>query len=54
MFAIACIGKKVRFSYEILRVLQMTNFKNRSFPWGQGIVQINPNLVRSVPCEGRV
>ena len=30
------------------------NFKNRSISSGQGVVQIKPNSVWSMPCVGRV
>ena len=46
--AIACLGKKVKFSYGNLRISQITNFKNRSFSSGQGVVQIEPNSVWSI------
>ena len=46
--------KKVSFSYGDLRISRLANFKNRSFSSGQEIVQINPNLVWSIPCVGRV
>ena len=46
--------KKVSFSYGNLRISQITNFKNRSFSSGQGVVQIKPNSVWSIPCVYRV
>ena len=54
IFGIACLGKKVSFSYGNLRISQITNFKNRSFSSGQGVVQIEPNSVWSIPCVSRV
>ena len=36
-----------------LRISRITNFKNRSFISGQGVVQIDPNLVWSIPRVGR-
>ena len=48
-FAIACLGKKLVFIYGNLRVSRVTNLKNRSFSWGQGVVQIKPNSAWSVP-----
>ena len=50
IFAIACLGKKLVFHTEILRISQITNFKNRSFSSGHGVVQIKPNSVWSIPC----
>ena len=41
--------KKVSFSYGNLRISQITNFKNRSFSKGQGVVQSEPNSVSSIP-----
>ena len=41
--------KKGSFSYKNLRILQLTNFKNRSFSSDQGVVQIEPNSVYSIP-----
>ena len=35
--------KKVSFSIGNLRVSRITNFKNRSFSPGQGVVQSEPN-----------
>ena len=46
--------KKVSFSYGNLRISQITNFKNRSFSSGQGVVQSEPNLVWSISCVPRV
>ena len=45
IFAIACLGKKIRFSYGNLRISRLENFKNRSFSRGQGLAQIEPNSV---------
>ena len=50
MFAIAFLGKKVKFSYGNLRISRIRNFKNRSFSSGQGVVQIKPNSAWSIPC----
>ena len=50
----ACLGKKVSISYGNLRISQITNFKSRSFSSGQGVVQIKPNSVWSIPCVTRV
>ena len=46
--------KKVSFSYGNLRISQKTNFKNRSFSSGQGVVQCEPNLLSSIPWVPRV
>ena len=46
--------KKVRFSYGNLRISRITNFKNRSFSSGQGVVQSEPNWVLSIPWMPRV
>ena len=46
--------KKVRFSYGNLRISRITNFENRSFSSGQGVVQITPNSVWSIPWVPRV
>ena len=54
IFAIVCLGKKVSFSYGNLRISQKTNFKNRSFSSGQGVVQIEPYSVWSIPFVYRV
>ena len=40
--------KKVNFSYGNLRISQITNFKNRSFSSGQGVVQIESNSLWSI------
>ena len=54
ILAIACLGKKVSISYGNLRISQITNFKNRSFSSGQGVVQIEPNWVWSISWELKV
>ena len=54
VFAIAFLAKKIRFSYGSLRISQITNFKNRSFSSNQGIVQIEPNSVWSIPCVSKL
>ena len=46
--------KKGSISYGNLRISQITNFKSRSFSSAQGVVQIEPNLVSSIPCVTRV
>ena len=46
--------KKVSYSYGNLRISQITNFKNRSFSSGQGVVQSEPNLVWSISFMSRV
>ena len=47
-------GKKVSFSYGNLRISRIPNFKNRSFSSGQGLVQIEPNWVWSIPRVPRL
>ena len=46
--------KKVSLSYGNLRISRKTNFKNRSFSPGQGVIQIRPNSLWSMPCIPRV
>ena len=53
-FCYSLSRKKVSCSYGNLRISQLANFKNRSFSSGQGIVQIEPNLVWSIPCVPKV
>ena len=45
--------QKVSFSKGNLRFWRLENFKNRSFSWGQGLVQIAPNSAWSIPCVPR-
>ena len=54
IFAIALLGKKKGFSYGSLRISRITNFKNRSFSSGQGVVQSEPNWVLSIPWVPRI
>ena len=54
IFAIAFLGKKLEFLYGKLRLFQINNFKNRSFSYGQGLVEIKPNSVWSIPCVPRL
>ena len=44
IFAIAFLGEN-RFSYGNFRISRITDFKNRSFSSGQGLVQIKPKSV---------
>ena len=46
--------KKVSFSYGNLRISRITNFENRSISSGQGVVQIRPNSVWSIPWVPKV
>ena len=46
--------KKVSFSYGNLLLIRINNFKNRSFSYGQGVVQSEPNSVLSIPWVPRV
>ena len=46
--------EKVRFLNEKLRVFRISNFKQRSFSSGQGVVQIKPNSVWSIPRVYRI
>ena len=51
ILAIACLGKKLVFHTEIIRI---NNFKNRSFSSGQVVVQSEPNSALSIPWVPRV
>ena len=51
-FAIACLEKKFVFQLEI-STCSLT-FKNIEFISGQGVVQVEPNSVWSIPCEPKV
>ena len=42
--------KKICFQYENLQILRITNFKIRSFPSNQWVVQIKPHSVWSIDC----
>ena len=46
--------KKVSFSYGNVQLFRISNFKNRSFSYGQGVVQSEPNSVLSIPWVPRV
>ena len=46
--------KKVRFSYGNLRILRITNFKNRFISCGQKVVQNERHSAWSIPCVGIV
>ena len=46
--------KKVSFSYGIVQLFQMNNFKNRSISSGRGVVQIERNSVWSIPSVYRI
>ena len=46
--------EKVSYSYGSLRISRLANFKNKSFSSVQGVVQIKPNLVWSIPGVGRL
>ena len=46
--------EKVTFSSEKLRLFGISIFKNRSFPYGQKLLQIGPNSAWSVPGVPRV
>ena len=53
IFAIACLGKKLVFHTEISNyrlLFAYSTFKNIEISSGQGVVQIQPNSVWSVPC----
>ena len=57
IFAIACLGKKLGFRTEYcdyFEYLILNNFENRSFLLGHRVVQIEPNLVWSIPRVGRL
>ena len=53
-FCYSLSRKKVSFLYGNLRISRITNFKNRSFSSGQGVVQIEPNSVYSIPCVPKI
>ena len=44
---------KVRNSIEKIDLLAYSIFKNIEISSGQGVVQIKPNSVWSIPCVGR-
>ena len=46
--------KKVSFSYGNVQLFRISNFKNRSFSYGQGVVQSEPNSALSIPWVPRV
>ena len=55
-FCYSLTRKKVSFSYGLLRISRVTNFKIRYFSSGQGVVQIEPNSVCSIfaiACVGK-
>ena len=54
IFGIACLGKKLVFSYGNFDLFAYSIFKNIEISSGQGVVQIEPNLVWSIPCVSRV
>ena len=51
---IACLGKKVSFSYGNSLIFQINIFKNRSFSSGQAVVQIERNSVWTIPYVPKV
>ena len=54
-FCIACLGKKLVFHTEISTYsLILSNSKNIEILSDQGVVQIEPNLVWSIPCVFKV
>ena len=53
VFGIACL-EKVSISYGNLLLFRINIFKNRSFSWGQGVVQSEPNPLWSIPWLLRV
>ena len=54
ILGISFLEKKVRIAFGNLRLFRIIIFKNRSFSSGQGVVQIEPNLVSSIPWVTRV
>ena len=51
--AVACLGKSCVFIPKFPDVAKKI-FKNMSFSSGQGVVQLKPNSVRSIPCVARI
>ena len=51
---IACLGKKVSFAYGNFDFFAYSIFKNIEILSGQGVVQIEPNLVWSIPWVTRL
>ena len=57
ILAIACLGKKFVFQSENIDIRLLFAyfiFKNIEILSGQGVVQIKPNLVCSIPCVPKV
>ena len=54
IFVIACPGKKVRISIGNIDLFAYSIFENIEISSGQGVVQIRPNLVWSIPWVPRV
>ena len=54
IFAIACLGKKLVFHTEMCNYFEYLIFKYSIFLSGQGVVQIEPNSVLSIPWVLRV
>ena len=54
VFAIACPGKKVSFAIGNIELFAYSIFKNIEILSGQGVIQIKPNSVWSIPCVFKV
>ena len=54
IFAIACLGKKVRNSIGNIDLFAYSIFKYIEILSGQGVVQIRPNWVWGIPWVPRV
>ena len=57
IFGIACLGKKLIFHTGISTyslIIRLIYFQKYRISSGQGVVQIEPNLVWSIPCVSRV
>ena len=57
MFAIACLGKELGSHteyWDYFEYLILNNVENRSFLLGHRVVQIDPNLVWSIPRADRL
>ena len=52
--AIACLVKKVRISIGNIDLFAYSIFKNIEILLGQGVVQIEPNCILSIPWVPRV
>ena len=57
IFGITCLGKKLVFHTEISTyslIIRLFYFQKIEVSLGQGVVQIQPNSLWSIPCVYRV